>query len=48
MKDSFIAYIRGRDGLLCDVMLMDSDFKVEVGMGATGAPHGLMISNLSR
>lgn len=47
-KDSFVAYIRGRDGTVCDVMLMDSEFKVEIGMGQTGAPHGLLISNLSR
>ncbi|XP_071133944.1 phospholipase D1-like isoform X1 [Mytilus edulis] len=48
VKDSFVAYIRPRDGLVCDVMLMDTDFKIETGMGATGAPHGLLISNLSR
>jgi hypothetical protein len=34
--------------MVCDVMLMDSDFKVDTGMSATGAPHGLLISNLSR
>lgn len=47
-KDSFVAYIRPRDGMVCDVMLMDSDFKVDTGMSATGAHHGLLISNLSR
>lgn len=48
MKDTFIAYIRPSDGIVCDVMLMDSDFKVESGMSATGAPHGLLVMNLSR
>ena len=48
VKDTFIAYIRPSDGLVCDVMLMDSDFRVESGMQATGAPHGLLVMNLSR
>lgn len=48
VKDTFIAYMRPSDGLVCDVMLMDSEFKVESGMNATGAPHGLLVMNLSR
>ncbi|WAR07270.1 PLD1-like protein [Mya arenaria] len=48
LKDTFIAYIRPRDGCVCDVMLMDSGFKVHSGMGATGAPHGLLVQNMSR
>jgi len=48
VKDTFVAYVRPRDGRICDVMLMDSSFKVETGMGSTGAPHGLLISNLTR
>ncbi|XP_053397424.1 phospholipase D1-like [Mercenaria mercenaria] len=48
VKDTFIAYLRPSDGVLCDVMLMDSDFRVESGMSATGAPHGLLVMNQSR
>lgn len=48
LKDTFIAYVRPSDGVLCDVMLMDSDFRVESGMSATGAPHGLLVMNQSR
>ncbi|XP_060592026.1 phospholipase D1-like, partial [Ruditapes philippinarum] len=47
VKDTFIAYIRPSDGVLCDVMLMDSEFRVESGMSATGAPHGLLVMNQS-
>ncbi|KAL4233460.1 hypothetical protein ACF0H5_008141 [Mactra antiquata] len=48
VKDTFIAYIRPSDGIVCDLMLMDSAFKVESGMTATGAPHGLLVRNQSR
>lgn len=48
LKDSFLAYVRPRDGIICDVMLMDKDFCVENGFGLTGAKHGLQIVNLNR
>ncbi|XP_069134216.1 phospholipase D1-like isoform X1 [Argopecten irradians] len=48
VKDGFVAYIRPRDGRICDVMLMDRDFCVNVGMGTTGAHHGLLVTNLNR
>lgn len=48
LKDSFLAYVRPRDGIICDVMLMDNDFCVENGFGLTGAKHGLQIVNLNR
>ncbi|XP_060083153.1 phospholipase D1-like [Ylistrum balloti] len=48
VKDGFVAYIRPRDGRICDVMLMDRDFCVNIGMGTTGAHHGLLITNLNR
>ncbi|KAK3096680.1 hypothetical protein FSP39_002327 [Pinctada imbricata] len=48
VKDSFIAYIRPRDGVICDVMLMDSQFSVQNGFGKTGAKHGIQITNLTR
>ncbi|XP_067674239.1 phospholipase D1-like isoform X2 [Haliotis asinina] len=48
IKDNFVAYIRPEDGAVSDVMLMDSDFTVQCGMASTGAPHGVLISNLNR
>ncbi|KAL3883140.1 hypothetical protein ACJMK2_029433, partial [Sinanodonta woodiana] len=48
LKDTFLTYVRPSDGCICDVILMDSDFKVEVGLNATGAPHGLLVTNLTR
>ncbi|XP_046564416.1 phospholipase D1-like [Haliotis rubra] len=48
IKDNFVAYIRPEDGAVSDVMLMDSEFNVQCGMASTGAPHGVLISNLNR
>ncbi|PVD27957.1 hypothetical protein C0Q70_10533 [Pomacea canaliculata] len=48
LKDTCLAYIRPEDGVISDVMLMDGDFRVESGMAATGAKHGVLISNLNR
>ncbi|XP_071112498.1 phospholipase D1-like isoform X2 [Haliotis cracherodii] len=48
IKDNFVAYIRPEDGAVSDVMLMDSEFSVQCGMATTGAPHGVLISNLNR
>ncbi|KAK3578554.1 hypothetical protein CHS0354_025266 [Potamilus streckersoni] len=48
LKDTFVTYLRPSDGCICDVILMDYDFKVEVGLDATGASHGLLVTNLTR
>ncbi|XP_061176549.1 phospholipase D1-like [Saccostrea echinata] len=48
LKDSYLAYVRPKDGVICDVMLLDADFCVENGFGLTGAKHGLQIVNLNR
>ena len=48
MKDTFIAYIRPRDGFVADVLLMDQDFQIESGLADTGVKHGLIVSNLTR
>ncbi|XP_067142293.1 phospholipase D1 isoform X2 [Centruroides vittatus] len=48
VKDSFVAYIRPKDGKIKSVLLMDSYFNVECGLAATGIHHGLLITNLSR
>ena len=48
MKDSFVAYIRPSDGTVRDVLLMDKEFAIKMGFRATGIPHGLLISNMSR
>lgn len=48
LKDTYLTYIRPEDGVISDVMLMDKEFKVESGMSATGAKHGVLISNLNR
>ena len=48
VKDSFVAYIRPSDGTVRDVLLMDKEFAIKMGFRATGIPHGLLISNMSR
>ena len=48
MKDTFVTYLRPSDGAICDVMLMDSDFRVMSGMDGTGARHGILVMNLTR
>ena len=48
LKDTCLAYVRPEDGLISDVILMDSQFRVDCGMKATGAKHGVLISNLNR
>ena len=48
VKDTFVTYMRPSDGTICDVMLMDSEFKVQTGMEGTGARHGILVMNLTR
>ncbi|XP_030843642.1 phospholipase D1 [Strongylocentrotus purpuratus] len=48
VKDSFVAYVRPKDGLLRAVLLMDQDLKVAVGRENTGLYHGLKITNTFR
>ncbi|XP_054268857.1 phospholipase D1-like [Macrosteles quadrilineatus] len=48
VKDSFIAYIRPRDGSVKCVILYDTNFEVSSGIFSTGLRRGLHIINLSR
>lgn len=48
IKDTFVAYIRPKDGTIKSVILMDNGFEVSSGMYATGLRNGLQIMNLSR
>ncbi|KAK0092201.1 hypothetical protein PV326_001951 [Microctonus aethiopoides] len=48
IKDTFVAYIRPKDGMIKSVILMDNGFEVSSGMYATGLRNGLQIMNLSR
>ncbi|XP_054718889.1 LOW QUALITY PROTEIN: phospholipase D1-like [Uloborus diversus] len=48
VKDSWIAYIKPKDGRVRCVLLMDQGFHVESGFLSTGIHHGLQISNLTR
>ncbi|XP_068085998.1 phospholipase D1 isoform X2 [Anabrus simplex] len=48
IKDTFLGYIRPRDGTVKCVMLFDGGFEVSSGMFATGLHNGLHILNHSR
>ncbi|KAJ4450445.1 hypothetical protein ANN_01869 [Periplaneta americana] len=48
VKDTYLGYMRPKDGMVKCVMLFDSGFEVSSGLYATGLNHGLQISNLSR
>ncbi|XP_071503724.1 phospholipase D1-like [Diadema antillarum] len=48
VKDSFVAYVRPRDGHLRAVLLMDQDFRAACGRQDTGLSHGLTIRNTYR
>ncbi|XP_008560003.1 phospholipase D1 [Microplitis demolitor] len=48
VKDTFIAYIRPKDGRIHSVILMDNCFEVSSGLYATGSRNGLQIINSSR
>ncbi|XP_075214567.1 phospholipase D [Lycorma delicatula] len=48
VKDTFVAYIRPKDGRVKSVMLYDSGFEVSSGIFSTGVRRGLHIMNLSR
>ncbi|XP_074110458.1 phospholipase D isoform X1 [Cotesia typhae] len=48
VKDTFIAYIRPKDGRIQSVILMDNCFEVSSGLYATGSRNGLQIINSSR
>lgn len=48
VKDTFLAYIRPKDGRVKCVMLYDSGFEVSSGIFSTGIRRGLHIMNLSR
>uniref|UniRef100_A0A146LLZ0 Phospholipase n=2 Tax=Lygus hesperus TaxID=30085 RepID=A0A146LLZ0_LYGHE len=48
VKESFVAYIRPKDGRVKAVILFDSGFDISSGVLATGLMRGLAIMNLSR
>lgn len=48
VKDTFVAYVRPKDGRLHCVMLVDSEFEVSSGLYGSGLPNGVIISNMSR
>uniref|UniRef100_A0A1B6CGW4 Phospholipase n=1 Tax=Clastoptera arizonana TaxID=38151 RepID=A0A1B6CGW4_9HEMI len=47
-KDTFLAYIRPKDGRVKCVILYDAGFEVSSGIFSTGLRRGLQIMNLSR
>lgn len=48
VKDTFVAYIRPKDGTIKSVILMDNGFGVSFGLYTTGLRNGMQIANLSR
>ncbi|XP_003701644.3 phospholipase D1-like [Megachile rotundata] len=48
VKDTFVAYIRPKDGSIKSVILMDNGFGISFGMYTTGLRTGMQIVNLSR
>ncbi|XP_077999833.1 phospholipase D1-like [Glandiceps talaboti] len=47
-KESFVAYVRPKDGRIGCVILMDEDFTVKSGLIHTGVHHGLQVTNMTR
>ncbi|ELU04927.1 hypothetical protein CAPTEDRAFT_168015 [Capitella teleta] len=48
LKDTFVAYVKPETGAVSDVLLMDREFEVKIGLMNTGIRHGMLISNYSR
>ncbi|XP_054000533.1 phospholipase D2 [Hylaeus anthracinus] len=48
VKDTFVAYIRPKDGSIKSVILMDHGFGISFGLYTTGLRNGMQIVNLSR
>ncbi|XP_076175597.1 phospholipase D isoform X2 [Ptiloglossa arizonensis] len=48
VKDTFIAYIKPKDGSIKSVILMDNGFGISFGLYTTGLRNGMQIINLSR
>ncbi|CAK9826437.1 Phospholipase D1 [Anthophora retusa] len=48
VKDTFVAYIRPKDGSIKSVILMDNGFGISFGMYTTGLSNGMQIVSLSR
>ncbi|XP_043259352.1 phospholipase D2 [Colletes gigas] len=48
VKDTFVAYIRPKDGSIKSVILMDNGFGISFGLYTTGLRNGMQIVNLSR
>nr|XP_015218822.1 PREDICTED: phospholipase D1-like isoform X2 [Lepisosteus oculatus] len=48
VKDSFVLYMRPKDGQVGSVILFDKGFNIKTGTKETGIKHGVSIENLSR
>uniref|UniRef100_A0A667ZQY7 phospholipase D n=1 Tax=Myripristis murdjan TaxID=586833 RepID=A0A667ZQY7_9TELE len=48
VKDSFVLYMRPKDGQVGTVILYDKGFHIKIGTQETGVRHGVTIENLSR
>ncbi|KAA0715675.1 Phospholipase D1 [Triplophysa tibetana] len=48
VKDSFVLYMRPKDGQVGTVMLYDKGFHIKIGTRETGVRHGVTVENLCR
>uniref|UniRef100_A0A4W4E020 phospholipase D n=1 Tax=Electrophorus electricus TaxID=8005 RepID=A0A4W4E020_ELEEL len=48
VKDSFVLYMRPKDGQVGTVILYDKGFHVKIGTHETGVRHGVTVENLCR
>lgn len=48
VKESFVGYVRPKDGQLHCVMLFDNEFEASKALYEAGVSHGVVVSNLSR
>ncbi|XP_071779656.1 phospholipase D1 [Centroberyx gerrardi] len=48
VKDSFVLYMRPKDGQVGTVILYDKGFHIKIGTQETGVRHGVTIENLCR
>lgn len=48
VKDTFVAYMKPKDGSIKSVILMDNGFGISFGLYTTGLRNGIQIVNLSR
>lgn len=48
MKDSFVLYMKPKDGQVGTVILYDKGFHIKIGTDETGVRHGVTVENLCR